>query len=301
MGATISTGVVGLSGISIARPIGPDDPKAHSTHQTRDLGSHYYYDERIVDTGSRVEFVDSTFLAGKWNFVYRTSAATYSIDHKPSTDESKKAGVITGGEGFTIKELDNPRQVSTSISGNADWGLGVKSPNNYNNNWSNAAKNTITALISYFSPAVGAIATAAQIVNYWKEAAKPTGSHADVVGNYWNFWDPSGAKTDSLGHYVEYTHKVPPREEYGKDYFDSTIRNSQNNNMNQIDNYVKTFGLSMYINSSPNNMSTSEQKKYGVEKVPAAKSRAAMLSDQELDPDEPVYIARNPTVKIEEL
>lgn len=301
VGASFSTGVTGLSGISIAGPIGPEDPKVHTTHQTRDLGSHYYYDERMVDAGSRVEWVDSAWLAGKWQYVYRTSAAASTIDYRHDNGDSQRVAVMDGGEGFTIKELDNPRQVSTTIDSNSDWGLGVKTPNQHNLNWGSATVNSIGAIISYFNPAVGAITTASQIVDFWKEAAIPSGTNYDVVGDYWNFWDSTGPRTDSLGHYIQFTHKIPPREEYGKDYFDSTVRNSQNCNMSQINNYVKTFGLSMYINSNPNTMSTSERKKFGIEKVPAAESQAAVASEHIQDPQEPVYVAKKPIVKITEL
>jgi hypothetical protein len=294
-------GVSGISGFSIAKPIGPEDPKHDVKHQTRDLGSSVYYDKRDLDAGSRVKFLDSAWIAGKWNYVYRTSASSGAVDYKTDSNEKMEASVLTGGEGFTIKELDNPQQVSTSVAGNSDWGIGVKTPYNHGYNWSDATVDSIKSIISYFNSSVGAITTAADIVDYWKKAAKPSESNSDVVGNYWNFWDSSGPRTASLGHYAEFRHVVPPRESYGKDYFDSTVRNSQNNNANQFDNYTQTFGLSSYVNSSPSSMSTSEKKKYSIEKVPAAESRAAMVSSEDLDPNESVYVAKSPTIKIEKL
>lgn len=101
-------GVTGLSGFSVARPIGPEDPKNDSDHQTRNLGSGYHYDKRDLDSGSRVGFLDSAWVAGKWSYVFRTSACSGCAEYKTGSNDKRAAGIMTGGEGFTITELDNP-------------------------------------------------------------------------------------------------------------------------------------------------------------------------------------------------
>jgi len=100
---------------------------------------------------------------------------------------------------------------------------------------------------------------------------------------------------------VEFTHTIPVQGVHGTEYLDSTVRNSQNNALIDFNNYQQPFGLSNYVPENADSMSTSEKKKYGIEKVPASKSRAAMASNEDIDPQGPVYVDKNFSAKIKKL
>lgn len=297
-------GVSGLSGYALAEEVGGGSwPKTHaesSQIQISELGHDIQYTTAV---GSHLDLLDTTvWLPGSdlWQYVYHTSAnASNNRKQVGSSGDGSKYEMFDGDHIVNITEHDAPDQVSTNYFGNADWGLGVTDDQNHGYSWATATVDAVIAVVDHFLDSVSAVTTANEIYTYWKKASQ-NGSVNNGIEHEWNRY----LTRETTGHFMRFNVAFPPEEEMSVNYVDMTVENKIQNTLfeNDGDNipngdYSMSWGLTHSVLPRPSSATTTQRKKYGIEKKRAGDIPSVAMQGG-VDPNQTVYIAKNPGVRV---
>lgn len=298
------TGISRLGGQVSAVPAGGDEFPLNDTDTSQitrnEFGTDYQYTTSVgahLDSLDYAVWLDDSDI---WQYNYHTSASCSNNKKRVgASGDGSKTDLFTGDHIVEITELDASNKVSTGYYGNADWGLGMTEDTNHNYSWASATVDTIWALVDRFDPLVSSVTTAEDIVSYWKKASKD-GDQSDGIRNEWTRL----ARKKTSGHYMRFFIAFPPAEEMSVDYVDisvtDTIRDTlfENNgdDVPTID-YSMNWGLSHGVLSRPSSMSAFEKQEYGVTEKRVG-DVTEMSSDMALEPEETVFVAKRPPVKV---
>lgn len=299
-----TAGISRLGGRALAIPANGDEfPRTDvdTSQITRDeFGIDYQY---TTSVGAHLDLLDSGVWLDEtdvWQFTYHTSASCSNNKKQVgSGGDGFKTDLFDGDHVIEITELDAPDQVSTGYFGNADWGLGMTEDVDHSYSWADATVDTIWAIVNHFGPLVSSVTTADDIHSYWKKASQD-GEQSDGIRHEWNRY----ALKKTSGHFMRFFVAFPPAEDMSVDYVDMWVNNKIRNTLfeNNGDNvptndYSMTWGLTHAVLSRPSSMSTAEKQEYGITKK-RAKDVAGLTDLRSVDPEETVYVAERPPVKV---
>ncbi len=305
---TVTSGVAGASGPDedeYTPPTGGGSESWPQTHHTDtkvdryEFGYEYYYRS---SAGSWLNFLDSVFVAGSWEYVFRTEAhAECTKENAADGYEPFQYDVFDGDMSVEVTEQSNQSEISTTYVSDADWGHGATVASEQGYSWADATVDSVKTVESYFNPAVGTYFTARDIVSYWDKASNDSDTD-DGIDVTWTRYQ----RMPHTGQYIKYRHYFPPKSEYSGEYVDVETTNTLKNTLYESDgmeyptgDYQKTFSYSILVEESPESMSVEERSQRGIVETDASSYyTTGQLTARGISPDRTVYVNTDPEVEL---
>lgn len=283
-------GVTGLAGFALADSIPGDNwPKYYAkdfaqTHWDNNTSHH-------TSGSSRFDYLTANYDGTSWKYTYRYQNATGAVfrDDDGSTNESY---LLDGYQRFHVEERLNEGDLDT-YHGDEEWNFAASpSPSSSDlpdvPNW---VVEGIKAAAGYWNPYVGAAITAHEIYSAFTQ--NPGNDPATGI-----YHDRDISAVGKTGWNMEFIADYLPKDVTGNDdhsfiIFDE-VTNIPDDELTSNSTYHAEWEVHMGSMYAPSSMSTSQKKKYGVEKVDAKTART--LGIETVESGSPTYIARNPPV-----
>lgn len=278
----------------------PETDAQSSKIQRDEYGYTYTYRTSV---GSYLDYLDSAFLAGKWEYVFLTQAhASGSKKNETTGGDPYQYEMFDGDHNITVKEKNRTSKVNTQYYQDADWGYGVTEDQNHDYSWGDATIDSIKRLEEHFNPVVASITAAQDVVDFWKKASADDDQYDGIDASFAQYY-----RTKTSGQYVRYFHRFPPAEDFPDSYVNVRTTNRINNTLYESNgtelpngDYEKGWDYSIYVKSNPETSSASTLQSQGiVERKAGDVLSDARLKARGISPNEKIYVDKNPVIKVQ--